>query len=92
MHTKPKIYIEDITITTELAGDVGIINYMIEIAGLDETDLPVCHVNLIDANNQFATDGPHIGIQGIIEIKSPKLWWPRSMNENSSYLYTFEVI
>lgn len=91
MHTKPKVFIEDISVTTELVDDVGIINYSIEISDFEETDIPLCQVNLLDANNQCVISSPQLETQGTFQVESPKLWWPIFMSENPGYLYTFEV-
>ncbi|XP_011506427.1 PREDICTED: beta-glucuronidase-like [Ceratosolen solmsi marchali] len=91
LHTKPQIFIEDISVTTELVDDIGIVHYNIEIVGLEETDTSVCAVNLLDGDNEYSFKDSHLGVQGTLQVKSPKLWWPRYMSENPGYLYTLEV-
>ena len=91
LHTKPKIYIDDITITTDVHDNTGLINYNIEIVGSEESDIPVCKVNLLNADGQSVINSPSYGFQGTLQVTSPKLWWPQSMSENPGYLYTFEV-
>lgn len=92
LHTKPHVFINDITVVTELSDNSGIINYSIEITGSNDPGSLECQVNLFDAENQSAIDGPYFGIQGTLQVASPKLWWPRGMTEKAGYLYTLEVI
>jgi beta-glucuronidase len=90
LHTKPKAFIEDITVFTDIVDDIGIINYQIEIVGLEETETAVCKVNLLD--DDYIFNDSQIGTQGSLKVTSPKLWWPQYMSENPGYLYIFEVI
>lgn len=94
MHTKPKVFINDISVSTELEdNNDGIINYIINVSGFEQPDESfTCHVTLFDCDNQHTISGPYPGLTGTLKIKSPKLWWPRSMNENPGYLYTLTVI
>ncbi|KAJ8681401.1 hypothetical protein QAD02_017188 [Eretmocerus hayati] len=91
IHTKPKVFIEDITIATKVEEKVGIINYDIELAGFEDLDLPICQVTILDHANESVTKNPGFGITGTIRLESPKLWWPRFMSENIGYLYIMEV-
>lgn len=94
MHTKPKVFIEDINITTELdENNDGIINYSVDISGLEQLDESfTCQVDLLDSDDKHAINNPQSGLKGTFQIKSPKLWWPRLMVENPGYLYTFKVL
>ncbi|XP_043510365.1 beta-glucuronidase [Frieseomelitta varia] len=91
LHTKPRVYIEDITVRTGLIGDTGIIKYIIQPAGLQEHETPICRVSILDAKDILAVQEPAYGFSGTIKIPFPKLWWPRGMNPNPGYLYTLKV-
>lgn len=91
LHTKPRVFVDDLNVTTGLINDVGIIKYSVDIAGADEKESPVCEVNLLDANSQSLLTAPVVGSQGTLKVSSPKLWWPRSMSSNPGYMYTLEV-
>lgn len=91
MYTKPRVYIEDISVRTGLIGDVGIVKYIIEPAGLYEHEIPICRVSLLDANDNLAVQEPIYGFSGTLKVPFPNLWWPRGMNSNPGYLYTLKV-
>ncbi|XP_017885419.1 beta-glucuronidase isoform X2 [Ceratina calcarata] len=91
LHTKPRVYIKDITVKTGLIGDIGIVKYIIEPAGLHEREIPICKVNLLDAEDGLAVKEPVYGISGTLKVPSPNLWWPIGMHSKQGYLYTLEV-
>ncbi|XP_031779586.1 beta-glucuronidase isoform X1 [Nasonia vitripennis] len=91
LHTKPRVFVDDLNVTTGLINDVGIIKYSVDIAGAGEKEVPVCEVNLLDANNQYLLTTPVVGTQGTFKVSSPNLWWPRTMSSNPGYMYTLEV-
>lgn len=91
LYTKPRVYIEDISVRTGLIGDVGIVKYIIEPAGLYEHEIPICRVSLLDANDNLAVQEPIYGFSGTLKVPFPNLWWPRGMNSNPGYLYTLKV-
>ena len=90
LHTKPRVFVEDISVSTGLKNDVGIIKYSVDIAGLEEKDEPFCQVTLLDENDVSASM-PFYGTQGTLRVSSPRLWWPRSMSSDAGYMYTLEV-
>lgn len=94
LHAKPKAFIEDITVNTEVINDIGVIKYRISIAGLKPNESFTCDVNLVDVENKRLVKGGRLfmGIEGVLKVVSPNLWWPRSMDENPGYMYTLEVI
>lgn len=92
LHTKPRVYTEDITVRTGLIGDTGIVKYIIQPAGLQEYETPVCRVSILDAKDILVVQEPAYGFSGTIKIPFPKLWWPRGMSPNPGYLYTLEVL
>ncbi|KOC64606.1 Beta-glucuronidase [Habropoda laboriosa] len=91
LHTKPRFYIEDVTVRTGLIGDIGIITYVVQPAGLQEREIPMCRVSLLDAEDKLAIREPVYRFSDTLKVPYPNLWWPRGMNSNPGYLYTLEV-
>nr|XP_034189067.1 beta-glucuronidase isoform X1 [Osmia lignaria]XP_034189068.1 beta-glucuronidase isoform X1 [Osmia lignaria]XP_034189069.1 beta-glucuronidase isoform X1 [Osmia lignaria] len=91
LHTKPRVYVEDISLRTGLIGDVGIVKYIIQPAGLHEHEIPICRVSLLDAEEIVAVKEPVYGFSGTLKVPSAKLWWPRGMSTDPGYMYTLEV-
>ncbi|XP_050457603.1 beta-glucuronidase isoform X1 [Cataglyphis hispanica] len=91
LYTAPRVYVEDITVRTGLIGDVGIVKYIIQPAGLREEEIPICRVTLYDAEQVLAIKEPIYGLSGTIKVPFVKLWWPRGMESKPGYLYTLEV-
>lgn len=91
LYTKPRVYIEDISVRTGLIGDIGVVKYIIEPAGLYEHEIPICRVSLLDAKDNLAVQEPAYGFSGTLKVPFPNLWWPRGMNSNPGYLYTLKV-
>ncbi|KAG7208896.1 hypothetical protein KM043_015078 [Ampulex compressa] len=91
LYTKPRVFVEDITVKTGLVGDVGIVKYIIEPGGLYENESPAYKVTLHDAEGNVAIKEPVYGVSGTLKVPSANLWWPRGMNRKPGYLYTLEV-
>ncbi|XP_017753618.1 PREDICTED: beta-glucuronidase [Eufriesea mexicana] len=91
LHTKPRVYIEDITVRTGVIGDTGIVKYIIQPAGLHENEVPICRVTLTDAEDILAVKEPVYGFSGTLHVPYPNLWWPRGMSSEPGYLYTLKV-
>lgn len=92
LHTKPRVFVEDVNVSMGLKSGVGILKYSVDIAGLNDKEVPFCQVSLLDGDNQYAVNGPFLGPQGTIRVTSPRLWWPRSMSKDFGYMYLLEVI
>ncbi|KAL6258720.1 hypothetical protein P5V15_010670 [Pogonomyrmex californicus] len=91
LYTAPRVYIEDITVRTGLIGDMGIVKYIVQPAGLREGEIPVCRVTLHDAEHALAIKEPVYGLSGTLKVPLARLWWPRGMDPKPGYLYTLEV-
>ncbi|XP_011697202.1 PREDICTED: beta-glucuronidase isoform X1 [Wasmannia auropunctata] len=91
LYTTPRIYVEDITVRTSLIGDMGIVKYIIQPAGLREGEIPVCRVTLHNAEHTLAIKEPVYGLSGTLKVPLARLWWPRGMDPKPGYLYTLEV-
>lgn len=92
LHTRPRVYIEDITVRTGFVDDVGIVKYIIQPAGLHEYEIPICRVTLLDADDSIAAKEPVYGFSGTLKVPFANLWWPRGMSRKPGYLYTLEVL
>ncbi|CAL1689343.1 unnamed protein product [Lasius platythorax] len=91
LYTVPRVYVEDITVRTGLIGDMGIVKYIIQPAGLREGEIPICWVTLYDAEQTLAIKEPVYGLSGTLKVPFARLWWPRGMDSKPGYLYTLEV-
>ncbi|WZL80626.1 beta-glucuronidase [Vallitaleaceae bacterium 9-2] len=83
LYTRPKNYIEDITVKTDVQEHAGIIAY--DVKTINNTDVSMqVEVKIYDEDNkQVAT---MLGASGSIKIDSPNLWQP-----GKAYLYRMEV-
>ncbi|XP_051172320.1 beta-glucuronidase-like [Leptopilina boulardi] len=91
LHTKPRVYIEDITVKTGIVGQMGIVKYVIKATGMKEKEMTACRVRLLDAENSLAIKEPVYEMKGTLKVSHAKLWWPINMDSNPGYLYTLEV-
>ncbi|CAH2222721.1 beta-glucuronidase [Pelobates cultripes] len=86
MYTTPSIYIDDITVITDIQGDIGLVNYEVNVAGSDYYSVSV---TLRDQEGQVAAMG--LGSLGQLKVSNANFWWPYMMSENPGYQYTLEV-
>ncbi|XP_043312238.1 beta-glucuronidase [Cervus canadensis] len=86
LYTTPTTYIDDITVTTDMDQDIGLVNYQIVVQGSDHFQLDV---GLLDEEGKVVAKG--IGAQGQLQVPSAHLWWPYLMHEHPAYLYSLEV-
>ncbi|XP_004705989.2 beta-glucuronidase [Echinops telfairi] len=86
LYTTPTIYIDDITVTSSVDQDTGLVNYQISVQGSQHYQL---QTRLLDAEGQVVAQGP--GAQGQLQVPSAHLWWPYLMHDHPGYLYSLEV-
>ncbi|XP_002722331.2 beta-glucuronidase isoform X2 [Oryctolagus cuniculus] len=86
LYTTPTAYIDDITITTDVAQDTGLVNYRIFVQGTEHFQL---EVSLLDEEGKVVAQGT--GGWGQLLVPSANLWWPYLMHERPAYLYSLEV-
>lgn len=79
VYTTSKEFIEDITITTDVKQEMGIVHYDIEAAGSQNVK-----VSVVDEEGQVVANSS--GVKGSLEVKNPTLWQP-----GNAYLYTLLV-
>lgn len=78
----PKIRVEDITVTTDLDGANGVVNYRIESGAGNDTVKTA--VELLDEEGQSVASGA--GASGTLKVPNAKLWQP-----GAAYLYNLRV-
>ncbi|XP_006070398.2 beta-glucuronidase [Bubalus bubalis] len=86
LYTTPTTYIDDITVTTDVDQDIGLVNYQIIVQGSDHFQVDV---SLLDEEGKVVAKGA--GAQGQLQVPSAHLWWPYLMHEHPAYLYSLEV-
>ncbi|XP_062597270.1 beta-glucuronidase-like [Saccostrea cucullata] len=90
VYTTPKIYVDDITIVTDIHGSNGVVSYTVtpNIASMVQS----IKINILDkeGNSVGQSSQPF----GQITVHNAKFWWPYTMVDSSNdaaYLYTFKV-
>lgn len=86
LYTTPTTYIDDITVTTDVEQEVGLVNYWISVQGDEHFQL---EVRLLDEDGKVVAQ--ETGEQGQLRVPSANLWWPYLMHEHPAYLYSLEV-
>lgn len=102
LYTTPNLYIDDITLDTDISGSSAYVNYNVSYKGAsgspkemlnltvdiwDADDVSQCFETVTIENGE-----PGAGfITGRIEITNAKFWWPYLMDEEPGYLYTLRV-
>ncbi|XP_063154587.1 beta-glucuronidase isoform X1 [Candoia aspera] len=85
-YTTPLAYIDDITVTTALKGNVGLVHYLVSVQGSSDYNLSL---TLYDSDHFAVATGN--GLAGELKVLDPVLWWPYLMNERPGYLYSLKV-
>lgn len=88
LYTTPFIFVEDITIVSDIVGTKGVVNYVVSSGG------PPGFIGMVV--EILDRDGISVGsstkAQDTISIPNAKFWWPYTMNKGSpGYLYTLKV-
>lgn len=79
IYTTPTAYIKDVTVTTDISGSDGIVNYQVVVEGATD-----CDVALIDEDG--VTVAQATGTQGKLCVPDAKLWEVRA-----AYLYQLDI-
>ncbi|XP_022340501.2 beta-glucuronidase-like [Crassostrea virginica] len=90
VYTTPKVFIEDITIVTDIHGTNGLVNYIVE----SNMDSSVQSIQVTILDKEGTPVGQSNQKQGQITVHNANLWWPYSMAtsaNSTAYLYTFQV-
>ncbi|KAI4559683.1 hypothetical protein MJG53_018209 [Ovis ammon polii x Ovis aries] len=86
LYTTPTTYIDDITVTTDVDQDIGLVNYQVIVQGSDHFQVDV---SLLDEEGKVVAKGA--GAEGQLQVPSAHLWWPYLMHEHPAYLYSLET-
>lgn len=87
LYTRPEVAVTDVTITTDIDGDDGVVNYVVEVsdarAGVGTSATNVS-VRVLDPNGDVVATGD--GAEGSLRVKDADLWAP-----GHGAMYTLEV-
>ncbi|XP_056412891.1 beta-glucuronidase isoform X1 [Hyla sarda] len=86
LYTTPSVYIDDITIVTDISDNTGLVMYQVSVVGSEYYSVVV--TLRCQDGKEVATA---LGAVGQLKVANANLWWPYLMNENPGYLYSFEV-
>ncbi|XP_058020477.1 beta-glucuronidase isoform X4 [Ahaetulla prasina] len=86
LYTTPLAYIDDITVTMALKGNVGLVRYLVSVRGSSDYFLSL---TLYDSDRFAVATGN--GSAGELKVMDPFLWWPYLMNERPGYLYSLKA-
>ncbi|KAI9633776.1 glycoside hydrolase superfamily [Dioszegia hungarica] len=75
----PKNRVEDITVTTDVRGSAGAVEYKLELEGKGRAE-----AELLDAEDKVV--GKASGLEGLIDVANAKLWQP-----GAAYLYSLRI-
>ncbi|XP_075219989.1 beta-glucuronidase-like isoform X1 [Lycorma delicatula] len=97
IYSTPTIYIDDITINTDIDGTTGYIYYNVSTAGsISDSEDITCSVTLLDKHGNEVLNVQKIedvyGFSGRIEVTNASFWWPYMMHPNPGYLYSLMVV
>ncbi|KAM6969731.1 beta-glucuronidase [Aplochiton taeniatus] len=86
LYTTPKVYVDDITVLTNVSDNIGLVSYNVSIlGGLKAT----VKVTLSDKGGSCVASST--GLSGVLKVVDVNLWWPYLMHVNPGYLYSMEV-
>ena len=80
IYTTPRAYIKDITVTTDICGTDGIVDYGVKLAG----DIDDCTISLLDEAGEKVAQAQ--GTEGRLLVPNAKLWEVRA-----AYLYQLDI-
>ncbi len=79
IYTTPTAYIKDVTVTTDICGTDGIVNYQVAVEGAAD-----CQVTLLDEEGTVVAQAT--GSNGALRVKDAHLWEVRA-----AYLYQLDI-
>lgn len=89
LYTTPSVYIDDISVKTDVHDDTGVIEYSVSVEGGSVNHTTVS-VSLLDRDGNYVIRDV-VGHQEHLNVPQAKLWWPYLMDPEPAYLYTLEV-
>ncbi|XP_046565754.1 beta-glucuronidase-like [Haliotis rubra] len=88
LYTTPNTYVDDVTITTDIAAGKGVVNYKVESGG--SPGVTSVNVDVVDKAGNVV--GSSDRMSGVITVTNPNLWYPYTMTSGTpAYLYLFKV-
>ncbi|WP_322411231.1 beta-glucuronidase [Microbacterium invictum] len=81
LYAVPEIRVTDLTVVTDVAGDTGIVEYDVTIAGPEDVEI---RVDLLDGDGR--TVATAVGARGRLDVAEARLWQP-----GEGYLHTLIV-
>ncbi|XP_071946567.1 beta-glucuronidase-like [Antedon mediterranea] len=89
LHTTPNLYIDDITVVTNVTKATGVVDYVIHVKGSGCSSMVSYKIRLLDADGHEVAIGQTAS--GQLLVPNANLWWPYTMSDHPAYLYTLKV-
>ncbi|XP_056140398.1 beta-glucuronidase [Lampris incognitus] len=86
LYTTPKAYVDDITVVTDYADNIGLVSYRVSVLGSPTATLKV---TLLDKDERCVASST--GSSGVLKVTDVNLWWPYLMHADPGYLYSMAV-
>ncbi|XP_077995272.1 beta-glucuronidase-like [Glandiceps talaboti] len=91
LYTTPSVYIDDITVVTDISTTTGRVNYQVVVGGGGGGQ-----GNVSSQVDLYDKDGNNVSsqkdkLQGQLSVSNAHFWWPYTMSNDSAYLYTLKV-
>ncbi|XP_071116062.1 beta-glucuronidase-like [Haliotis cracherodii] len=88
LYTTPNTYVDDITITTDIAVSKGVVNFNVDSGG--SPGATSVKVEVVDKAGNVV--GSADRMSGVITVTNPHLWYPYTMTTDTpAYLYVLKV-
>lgn len=94
LYTTPVVYLSDITITTSLNNQAGVVDFVSVVGAISTVpreDISMEYQLLDKEGYVVASTGGKGLFEGQLTVKNPILWWPIGMSNQTAYLYTLKV-
>ncbi|XP_060612892.2 beta-glucuronidase [Anolis sagrei] len=86
LYTTPAAYLDDLTLISDLAGSVGLLQYTVSVKGSPRFSVALA---LADGDGNVVATGN--GVAGELKVPNVTPWWPYLMHEQPGYLYQLKV-
>ncbi|KAK7088745.1 beta-glucuronidase-like [Littorina saxatilis] len=92
LYVTPRVYVDDVTITTSINGNNGEVNYTITLGGSSGDSPPGVEISVEDRDGNTVTSHPVTSLTGTVEVNNARFWWPWTMKPSDpGYMYTLKV-
>ncbi|XP_077995445.1 beta-glucuronidase-like [Glandiceps talaboti] len=89
LYTTPSVYIDDITVVTDISTTTGLVNYQVVVDGGGQGNVS-SQVDLYDKDGNNVSSQKD-KLQGQLSVSNAHFWWPYTMSNDSAYLYTLKI-